>query len=202
MAPRSTRTKRLDSQVQSDKDEDVSSPRNIGIANVGEGYDQTPISEWRVSDDEEDLVPITKLIVRGHRKDNSEWGKRMEKQLGQIEGRQQAKEGVSKPTVIPFIPGVKMMSEREADECAQFGEVLRWSEDEENIPELFVKGHGNLGKIVAKFFETVLHVGTVTEVIPRRKGFYYKVTYGDGDQEDMDEEELIHAMELEKKMLV
>jgi hypothetical protein len=69
----------------------VSSPRNIGFANLGEGYDQTSISEWRVSDDEEDLVPITKLIatdkqqVRGHRKDNSEWGKRMEKQLGQIE---------------------------------------------------------------------------------------------------------------------
>ena len=30
----------------------------------------------------------------------------------------------------------------------------------------------------------------MTEVIPRRKGFYYKVTYGDGDQEDMDEGEL------------
>ncbi len=208
MAPRSTRPKRLNSQVQSDKDKDVTSPRNIGFANQSEGYDQTPISEWRVSDDEEDLVPITKLIstakqqVRGHRKDNSEWGKRMEKQLGQIEGRQQAKEGGSKPTVIPFIPGIKMMSEREADECAQFGEVLRCSEDEENIPELFVKGHGNLWKIVAKFFETVLHVGTVTEVIPRRKGFYYKVTYGDGDQEDMDEEELIYALELKKKKML
>jgi hypothetical protein len=76
---------------------------------------------------------------------------------------------------------------------------LRWSEDEDKVPELFVKGHGNFGKNVAKFFETVLHVGTVTEVIPRRKGFYYKVTYGDGDQEDMDEEKLIYAMELKEK---
>jgi hypothetical protein len=81
---------------------------STGIANDGNGYDQTPISEWRVSDDEEDLVRITKLLatdkqqVRVHRKDNSEWGKRMEKQLGQIERRQQAKEGGCKPTVIPF----------------------------------------------------------------------------------------------------
>jgi hypothetical protein len=93
------------------------------------------------------------------------------------------------------------MSEREADECARHGEVLRWSSesDEEKIPDLFVKGHGNLNKMVAKFFGTVLHVGVVTEVIPRRKGFYYKVTYGDGDQEDMDDEELVYAIELKDK---
>ncbi len=77
------------------------------------------------------------------------------------------------------------MSDREATECARFGEVLRWSEDEEKIPEMFVKGHGNLGKMVAKFFETVLHIGVVTEVIPRRK--------------DMDEGELIYAIELKQK---
>ncbi len=75
------------------------------------------------------------------------------------------------------------MNSREADECAQFGEVLRWSEDEADGQEIFVKGHVNLGKIVAKFFDRVLHVGIVTEVIPRRRDFYYKVTYGEGDQE-------------------
>ncbi len=62
-----------------------------------------------------------------------------------------------------------------------------------------MKGHFNLGKIVAKFFDTVLHLGIVTEVIPRRRDFYYKVTYGDGDQEDMDEAELLYAMELRQK---
>jgi hypothetical protein len=163
------------------------------------------MSQWEVSDDEQDNVPITQLLRadkpegRGYRKDNSEWGKRMERQLGQIEWRQQANEGANEPHVIPFIPGIKMMSDREATECARFGEVLRWSEDEEKIPEMFVKGHGNLGKMVAKFFETVLHIGVVTEVIPRRKGFYYKVTYGDGDQEDMDEGELIYSIELKQK---
>ena len=88
---------------------------------------------------------------------------------------------------------------REATEIAQNGEVLRWSEDEAEVQEIFVKRHGNLGKIVAKFFDTVLHVGIVTEVIPRRRNFYFKVTYGDGDQEDMDEAELLYAMELRQK---
>ena len=41
-----------------------------------------------------------------------------------IEARQ-----VAEPHVIPFIKGIKMMSEREADECARHGEVLRWSPD-------------------------------------------------------------------------
>jgi hypothetical protein len=114
---------------------------SLGITNAQEGYDQTPMSQWAVSDDEEDSVPISQLLVAdkvkvtGHRKDNAE-------------------------------------SER---------------------------GHGNLGRDVAKFFETVCYVGHVTEVIPRRKGFYYKITYEDGDQEDMDEDEFIHALQLKHK---
>ena len=205
IAPRSTKTKKACSQTQSEKDKDVTSPMTTGIANEGEGYDQTPISEWRVSDDEEDLVPITQLLatdkqqVAVHRKDNSEWGKRMEKQLSQIERRQQAKERGSKPTIIPIIP-----CESEATDMSKNGEVLTLSEfllseDKSEVENIFVKGHVNLGKKVAKFFETVLYEGTVSEIIPRRRDFYYKVTYVDGDQEDMDEEELIYAMELEKK---
>ena len=70
-----------------DNEGDLTSPKNIGITNAQEGYDQTPISEWTVSDDEEDSVPISQLLVvhkvkvTGHRKDNSEWGKRMEREL-------------------------------------------------------------------------------------------------------------------------
>jgi hypothetical protein len=63
VAPRLIRTKRLEIQSQSDKDGDVSSPIKTGVANQEEGYDQTPISEWRVSDDEDDLVPISTLLV-------------------------------------------------------------------------------------------------------------------------------------------
>jgi hypothetical protein len=41
-----------------------------------------------------------------------------------IEGKQEAN-----PHVIPYLKGIKMMSEREVDECAKHGEVLRWSSD-------------------------------------------------------------------------
>ncbi len=43
-----------------------------------------------------------------------------------MEGRQE-----KEPHVIPYIKGIKMMSEREATECAENGEVLRWSTDSE-----------------------------------------------------------------------
>jgi hypothetical protein len=166
-------------------DGEMSSPKKIGNNIAVEGYDQSPISEWRVSDDEEDSVPISQLLgadkdkVRGHRKDNSEWGKRMEKELGRIEKRQQNTAKTSSPNVIN-------------------GEVMTRS-DEERIPILFEKGHSNLGRDCAKFFEAVLHYGNVTEVIPRRKGYYYKITYEDGDQEDMDDAELIFAIQLKHK---
>ncbi len=39
------------------------------------------------------------------------------------------------PHGIPFIPGIRMMSEREAQETAEFGEVLRWSSDSEAEPK-------------------------------------------------------------------
>ncbi len=35
----------------------------------------------------------------------------------------------------PYPKGIKLMSEREADECAKFGEVLRWSSDSEGETE-------------------------------------------------------------------
>ena len=60
VAPRSTRTKRLESKSLSEKD--VSSPITTGVGNEQDGYDQTPMSQWAVSDDEEDNVPITKLF--------------------------------------------------------------------------------------------------------------------------------------------
>jgi hypothetical protein len=43
--------------------------------------------------------------------------------------RQTDKKTNDEPTVIPFRKGIKLMSQREADECARHGEVLRWSSD-------------------------------------------------------------------------
>jgi hypothetical protein len=62
VAPRSTRTKRLESKSQAENNVDVSSPITTGVANEQVGYDQTPMSQLAVSDDEEDNVPITKLF--------------------------------------------------------------------------------------------------------------------------------------------
>ena len=192
VAPRSTKSTANKTMLQ-DSDGEMVSPKKIGNSNAVEGYDQTPISEWRVSDDEEDSVPISQLLVadkekvRGHRKDNSEWGKRMEKELGRIEKRQQA----PAKTIGTGI-------DEEAIENKVNEDILTGS-DEESIPILFQKGHSNLGRACAKFFEAVLHHSKVTEVIPRRKGYFYKITYEDGDQEDMDEDELIFAIQLRAK---
>jgi hypothetical protein len=119
VAPRSTRNKSVGNKTRKDKEvESTKSPTTTGVGNQEEGYDQTPISEWRVSDDEEDLLPISQVLVedkhkvRGHRKDNSEWGKRMERQLGQIEKRQTRQAEAIMENVIPFISGLKTMSAR------------------------------------------------------------------------------------------
>ena len=75
--PRST-LKQGSKTLLEDDEGNLTSPKNIGITNAQEGYDQTPMSQWAVSDDEEDSVPISQLLVAdkvkvtGHRKDNSE----------------------------------------------------------------------------------------------------------------------------------
>ena len=43
--------------------------------------------------------------------------------------RQTDKKTNDEPTIVPFRKGIKLMSQREADECARHGEVLRWSSD-------------------------------------------------------------------------
>ncbi len=86
----------------------------------------------------------SKPVETGHRKDNAEWGKQMERQLAQIEKKQQTvvtqkdSDEDDVPIVNPIQPqtkgkgkGIKLMSEREADETAKFGEVQRWSSDSE-----------------------------------------------------------------------
>jgi hypothetical protein len=58
-------------------------------------------------------VPLVPPRRTGHRKDNAEWGKRMEKELGQIEKRQELEQ--NKGTTLKGPRHLKMMSEREAD---------------------------------------------------------------------------------------
>jgi hypothetical protein len=72
-----------------------------------------------------------------------------------------------KGTVIPYKGGAKMMSEREADEMAKYGEVRRWSSDSEgdDVPilqtmnsktgaekEVIPDGQAAVGAGIARFF--------------------------------------------------
>jgi hypothetical protein len=75
----------------------------------------------RSSEKDEADVPL--VTGRRHRKDNSEWGKRMEKELAQIDKRTEA---AQKKTATPK---TKLLSEREADEMAKTGDVNTFSGD-------------------------------------------------------------------------
>jgi hypothetical protein len=94
-----------------------------------------------------------KTQERVHRKDNNARFKEMERWMDKnltgegvgvkttevIETSPAKKRQVKKQSqvkdkevhAIPYKKGLKTMSEREADECAQYGEVLRWSTDSE-----------------------------------------------------------------------
>jgi hypothetical protein len=75
----------------------------------------------------------SKPVETGHRKDNTDWGKPMERQLAQIEKKQASVEtnettATSDEDDVPIASflgterngkGIKLMSEREADETAK-----------------------------------------------------------------------------------
>jgi hypothetical protein len=94
----------------------------------------------------------SKPVETGHRKDNAEWVKRMERQLAQIEKRQTSVDTKqdSSEDDVPLVKkiqsqtrgkgkGIKLMSEREADETAKFGEVQRWITNSEGDEELITQ---------------------------------------------------------------
>ena len=61
VAPRSTREKRPGDNTLLDNDGELTNPKKTGVANQEEEY-QTPISKWRVSNDEEDSVGYTRFF--------------------------------------------------------------------------------------------------------------------------------------------
>ena len=141
VAPRSTLTRSTESKTMiEDNKGEMTSPKIVGIANTIGGYDQTPISEGRVSDDEDDTVPISQLIVAekakvtGHRKTPRQNDSERKGEESQTTGDK------SRPQVIPYNKGIKALSYREALEVTEnYGEVMTWS-DEERIPILFERG--------------------------------------------------------------
>jgi hypothetical protein len=105
-------------------------PRQLkGHSKAKVQQDVVDVSETDTQDKE------TPVRFVGHRKDNSEWGKRMEKTLAEIEKRQERQTETETIRDNPYPNGIYIMSEREANECARFGEVLRWSSESEDETE-------------------------------------------------------------------
>jgi hypothetical protein len=149
-----------------------------------------------------DEAEVSLVTGRRHRKDNSEWGKRMEKELAQIEKRTEA--AVKKTASTKDC-------EREADVGVQKAIELPIIEtiEKENLgassstePKASNKHTSALGKRVAKdfgklgvFFGVVQSVEYDTDDAGEEKPFYV-VEYTDGDREDYSDNELEFACEL------
>jgi hypothetical protein len=152
----------------------------------------------------------------GHRKDNAEWGKRMERQLAQIEKRQSSVETrhSSSEDDVPIVnqiqaetsgkgTGMKMMSEKETVEKESDTEVhpstetvLSKTNEEESVK------HKDIGMKIARdfgkkgvFLGEVIAVEYDSEDVDKNEDIFV-VEYTDGDREDMNIEELVYANEL------
>jgi hypothetical protein len=145
----------------------------------------------------------------------------MEKELGQIEKRQELEQ--NKVTTLKGPRHLKMMSEREADEMSRHGEVQRRSSDSEGneVPisqtlqtepdssttiQNSVQHVEAVGIKVAKdfdshgvYFGSVLSVEYDSDDEKKAKPFYC-VKYSDDDTEDLNEDEFGFARELCIKM--
>jgi hypothetical protein len=82
-------------------------------------------------------VPLVPPRRTDHRKDNAEWGKRMERELGQIEKRQELEQ--NNVTTQKGPRHLKTTSERQADEMSRHGGVQRGSSDSEGDEVLISK---------------------------------------------------------------
>jgi hypothetical protein len=126
------------------------------------------------SESEED----TQLQSTRHRKDNSAWGKRTEKELAAIEKRAADK---TKPT---------------SSECSNHINIEEGSDDERPIVQTLNKGQPKFGLLsigteIMRQFETGLFIGTVKSY--DKKEDLYVIEYSDGDAEEYAKEEYIYA---------
>jgi hypothetical protein len=95
------------------------------------------------------------------------------------------------PHVIPFIPGIRMMSDREATEMCRHGEVLRWSSDEDgdntdktalgsdttgSTPDLFKSPEQSKGRVPGSV-ETDIISDYVIQASPKTKQYPQGVVF-------------------------
>jgi hypothetical protein len=123
----------------------------------------------------------TQVFSTVHRKDNSAWGKRMEKELTAIEKRAADK---------------TKLGNSEGSKQTESGQD---SDDERPIVQTLDKGLPKFGLLsigteIMKQFESGLFVDTVKAY--DRKEDLYKIEYSDGDREEFDKEEFIYAYQL------
>ena len=134
----------------------------------------------------------------------------MEKELAQIEKKQQTKVQAQPDTVTPSLD-VNSDSEEDSLPIAQTIQASKQDSDDDNLPiaqtiqtskEDSSKHSDALGKKVAKHFG---ELGTFTGEVVRveydsedegHEVPFFVVQYDDGDHEDMTEEELAYACEL------
>ena len=92
---------------------------------------------------------------------------------------------------------IKLMSEREADECAKYGEVQTWSDDDkaEEVPITYLAE--SLKKTPQTSVQDTAPENDVLECPEDFVGSKIAREFGksDGDREDMDRDQLQYAMD-------
>jgi hypothetical protein len=184
------------------------------FAKIYQEKDKDIANDDRSDSEEEDSVPISQLLgadkekVRGHRKDNSEWGKRMEKELGRIEKRQQKTAETSSPNVINGEVMTRSDEERIpimedslpiSQTLTKTTEILTNEDEvkENNETVAAPVGDKAIGEKIARDFgELGVFRGYVYKVETERGRHYYNVKYEDEDMEEWDESQYIYGREL------
>jgi hypothetical protein len=127
-----------------------------------------------------------KPVETGHRKDNAEWGKRMERQLAHIEKRQASIEINEKTSCDEDdVPIASTLARRSTPPTHNEDKNL------EAVGQKVAKDFGEPGV----FFGSIISVEYDSDDEGKEKPFDV-VQYTDGDKEDLNEEEYGYAHEL------
>ncbi len=161
-------------------------------------------------DSDEDDRPIAQTLettqkTHVHRKDNSEWGKRMEKQLSEMDRRREETDQTN-PTVeiaTAFDKGQTPLLGKRRSVFRRLNTVLDNTEGSDGR----LKQSSQIGKTVARDFGDagvfegeIVQVEYDSEDIDKVEPIYV-VEYTDGDREDMDADEMQYAHELHLRRL-
>ena len=170
-------------------------PRQVTIRETQDGDSEGP-TQLGVGE----TLDNTKLTFV-HRKDNSEWGKTMEKKLEDMEKRKAFGSHGNVPLCQspPSLKSVSDSSDSEGDDVP-ISATIRAVKDK--VETVMPEGEGAVGAGIARDFGKDLGVfkGQVAHVEAGRRRHVYHVKYDDGDSEDFDAEEYRYAYELRQAL--